>query len=343
MGEVPSRPWLDERAPVRSSESALPRYDQLPVVDGAPAGSSWGMWGPDDRLGCLNLLTPERIAAAASLVARGAVFPLDAELTLPDPPLFGRGAMRHEVTGPDDGPGHDDVLHGWNTQASTQWDGFRHIRHPVHGWYGGAPEGTHGIDAWARRGLAGRAILADVAAWRERQGRPIRPDAPDPITADELLATLADQGTEPEVGDILLVRTGWVEWYRSLDHERRAELAAGHTNPGLHPGERTAEVLWNLHVAAVAADNPSLEVWPPGALHDADELREIRADPTRRPEIFVHQRILPLLGIPIGELFDLGALAADCAERGSWEGFFTSAPLNLPKGVASPPNALVVR
>ena len=26
------------------------------------------------------------------------------------------------------GTSHDDVLHGWNTQSSSQWDGFRHIR-----------------------------------------------------------------------------------------------------------------------------------------------------------------------------------------------------------------------
>ncbi len=55
----------------------LPDYDQLPVTTGAPAGSSWGLWGPDDRLGCLNLLTPERVRRAAQLIRRGEVFPLD--------------------------------------------------------------------------------------------------------------------------------------------------------------------------------------------------------------------------------------------------------------------------
>jgi kynurenine formamidase len=343
MGEVEQRRWEGERGPVDSRNSVLPRYDDLPVVDGAPAGSSWGMWGGDDRFGCLNLLTDERVLAASALVERGVVFALDADLATPDPPLFGRSAMRHEVTGVDDGPGHDDVLHGWNTQGSSQWDGFRHVRHPVHGWYGGAPEGAHGIHTWAQRGLAGRAILADVARWRDDQGRPLSMDEPDPITADELVATLESQGTVPQVGDVLLVRTGWLGWYGSLSHERRVSMASGHRNPGLHPDESTARVLWDLHVAAVAADNPSLEVWPPGSLHDADELEAIRGDPSRRPEIFVHQRLLPLLGIPIGELFELDALAADCAAEGDWEGFFTSAPLNLRQGVASPPNALVIR
>ncbi|MGY6502040.1 MAG: cyclase family protein [Acidimicrobiales bacterium] len=335
--------WEHESGPVRSTDSLLPSYDELPVVDGAPAGSSWGLWGDDDRLGCLNLLTPERALAASGLVERGVVFALNADMGLPSPPLFGRSPFRHEVTGEWDGPGHDDILHEWNTQGSSQWDGLRHVRHPVHGWYNGAPEGFHGVDAWASRGLVGRAVVADVARWREDQGRPLVMDASDPITADELLATLDAQGTVPEVGDVLLVRTGWLGWYRSLDEGRRAELAGGHRSPGLHPDESTARVLWDLHVAAVGSDNGSLEVWPPGSQHTPEERETFRADPARSPELFIHQRILPLLGMPIGELFELDALADDCAADRRWDGFFTSAPLNLHLGVASPPNALVIR
>jgi hypothetical protein len=102
-------------------------------------------------------------------------------------------------------------------------------------------------------------------------------------------------------------------------------------------------MLWDLHVAAVGADNGSLEVWPPGSLHSPEELEAIRADGSRRPEMFVHQRIIPMLGMSIGELFELDALADDCAVEGTYEGFFTSAPLRLRHGVASPPNAIVVR
>jgi kynurenine formamidase len=299
--------------PIRSVDTDLPRYADLPVRPGAPAGSSWGVWGESDRLGCWNLLTPARAVAAARLVERGAVFALNAPMDVPGPPLFGRIAFDHEVTGEWDGPGHDDVLHAWNTQSSSQWDGLRHVRHPVHGWYGGEPEGFHGVDAWAERGLAGRAVLADVARWRAAQGRPLMMDDADPITPADVLGTLAAQGVEPEVGDVLLIRTGWLGWYRGLDPVVHEAMAVGHRNPGLHPGEATAEMLWDLHLAAVGSDNPSLEVWPPGALHTLAELDEIRADPARRPEVFVHQRILPLLGMAIGELFELDALAADCA------------------------------
>jgi kynurenine formamidase len=335
--------WDNETAPIASADSSLPHYADLGGDDGVPPRSSWGLWGPEDRKGCRNLLTPERAIAASALVQRGAVFALNADMAVPDPPLFGRGGFRHEVTGELDGPGHDDVLHDWNTQGSSQWDGLRHIRNPIHGWYGGHPDGFHGIDAWAARGLVGRAILADVGRWREAQGRPLVQDTPDPILADEVVAALDAQGTVPEVGDVLLIRTGWLGWYHGLEPEERAALAAGHKSPGLHPEERTAEMLWDLHVAAVGADNGSLEVWPPGSLHSPEELEAIRADGSRRPEMFVHQRIIPMLGMSIGELFELDALADDCAVEGSYEGFFTSAPLRLRHGVASPPNAIVVR
>ena len=64
----------------------LPNYGELPVRAGAPAGSSWGLWGDDDVLGTLNLATPERATRGASLVRRGAVFNLNLELEMPSPP-----------------------------------------------------------------------------------------------------------------------------------------------------------------------------------------------------------------------------------------------------------------
>jgi len=32
----------------------LPNYHQLPIQPGAPAGASWGVFGENDELGCLN-------------------------------------------------------------------------------------------------------------------------------------------------------------------------------------------------------------------------------------------------------------------------------------------------
>ena len=49
-----------------------------------------------------------------------------------------------------------------------------------------------------------------------------------------------------------------------------------------------------------------------------------------------------MLGLPLGEMFFLDELADDCAADGTYEFMFTSAPLNLPHGVASPP-ALAIK
>ena len=119
---------------------SLPDFADLPVREGLPPGSSWGVWGDDDRLGCLNLLGEERTRAGLSAVVDARVFSLNLELDLPDPPLFGRPAFRHDVSWLAGGAGHDDSLSDWNTQSSSQWDGFRHIRHPLYGFYGGVDD-----------------------------------------------------------------------------------------------------------------------------------------------------------------------------------------------------------
>ena len=75
----------------------LPAYRDLPAVPGAPPGSSWGVFGAGDQVGTINLLTPERVLAAARLVRTGRVFSLNLDLEQPDPPLSGRRALRHTI------------------------------------------------------------------------------------------------------------------------------------------------------------------------------------------------------------------------------------------------------
>ena len=315
------------------STHRLPSYDELPVRADAPPRSSWGLWGDKDVFGCLNLLTPDRVIEAAGLVRKGAVFALNWDMHLPDPPLFGRPRHEHTVSWLPGEVGHDDELSGWNTQSSSQWDGFRHLQNQPHGFYGGVDDAEHGIHHWAQRGLAGRAVLLDVGRWREATGRALDMTVGDPIEPQDLVDTAAAQGVEVRPGDMLLIRTGWIHWYRGLSDTERAAVARGAlSTPGLRGEEGTARLLWDLHVAAVAADNPALEVLPPTA-----------GEGKRLEDTFVHLRLLPLLGIPIGELWDLDALADDCAADGVWDGLFTSAPLNLRAGVASPPNALVIK
>ena len=70
----------------------LPAFDELPIKPDLPPHSAWGVFGDDDQIGTLNLLTPERVAAAAQLVKTGRVFAMNWELEQPNPPLFNRAA-----------------------------------------------------------------------------------------------------------------------------------------------------------------------------------------------------------------------------------------------------------
>ena len=220
-------------------------YDELLARTDAPAGSTWGLWPGHEVLGCLNRITPERRQRAAGLVQTGDVFPLDLDPELPDPPLFGRVRLRREVTWLGD-IGHDEILSDYNTQSSTQWDGFRHIRSREHGFHGGLDEEDHGVDHWARHGIVTRGVLADVARFRT-----VDPTQSDPIDASDITGCLAAQGVEVEHGDILLIRTGWTTWYRSLDEEGRTAAAADEVQQptcGLRAGPSNVRLLWELGI-----------------------------------------------------------------------------------------------
>lgn len=317
----------------------LPSFAELPVKPSAPPHSAWGLFGDDDQLGCLNLLTPERVLAASTLVLKGAVFPLNLPIDRPNPPLYGRGAPKHMITGAG-GNSRDDYIDNFWPQASSQWDGLRHIRHHVYGFYNGTADhhviegdsGRLGMEHFARKGIAGRGVLIDVAAHMQTSGQALDFMRAEFITRETLDAALGEQNTEIETGDILLVRTGWMQWYlESVTPEQKRHLAEASARremeaPGIGPAAEMAEWLWDHHVAAVAADNPALEAYPPAS---DDE--------------FLHRTLIPLMGIPIGELWYLEELAADCAEDGVYEFLLTSAPLHMPGGVGSPPNALAIK
>jgi len=305
-----------------------PTYAELLARTDGPAGSSWGVWPGREVLGCLNRITPERRLRAAALVQTGEVHPLDLDPELPDPPLFNRARLQREVTWLGD-VGHDEILNNYNTQASTQWDGFRHIRSRAHGFHGGVDDDDHGVHHWAEHGIVTRGVLADLARFRS-----IDASTSDVITADDIAGCLDAQGVRVERGDVLLLRFGWTTWYRTLDAAGRQATADKNDFCGLRAGPQMAGFLWNLGIAAVAADNPALEAFPPGTGGEETDDAEGR---------FLHFQLLPRLGLPIGELWDLDALADACAADGRYDFMLTSAPLRLRNGVASPPNALAIR
>ena len=52
---------------------------------------------------------------------------------------------------------------------------------------------------------------------------------------------------------------------------------------------------------------------------------------------------MPLLGLPLDELFVLAPLAEDCARDRRYEFMVVSAPMVLEGGIATPPNAVVIK
>jgi len=315
----------------------IPRYRELPIDSSKPAGSSWGVFGDEDQTGTVNLLTEERVRNAAGLVRKGAVFSLNWDLQKPGPAILSRGDLKHSIL--KFAEGTDDHYDNFYTQASSQWDALCHIQHPEHGFYNGVtfdditgePGSRNGIDNWAKRGIAGRFVLADVARFFAKQGQPLKADEARAITVDDVDAVLASEGVQLQDGDILLLRFGWISWYENTDASTRSRLAQPpyyFPNPGLAQDERMAEWIWDHRLAAVAGDNPGLEVYP--------------VDPSR-VDGMLHYRIIPLLGLAVGEMFALDALAGDCEADGIYEGLFTAAPLNKVGGSGSPANALALK
>lgn len=58
--------------------------------------------------------------------------------------------------------------------------------------------------------------------------------------------------------------------------------------------------------------------------------------------IYLHEIFLAGWGMPIGEWFDLRRLAAECDRLNKFTFLFTSMPLNVTGGIASPPNAQAI-
>ncbi|KAF1835949.1 hypothetical protein BDW02DRAFT_567553 [Decorospora gaudefroyi] len=329
--------------------STFPKRSALPHIAGTPKHNAW-FWGGSDEIGRLNLLTPQRVAKATQEnVKTGESIALDLPLNIPRPSFFGRKPLTHRIKTAGKGVFDDEVA--FNTQSSSQWDGFRHFAHPVYEChYNGvlsedimsgvdddeengkdAPERSRklGIDAWAKKGIVGRGVLLDVYAWAQKEKKGFDPFTTHNITADDLCACAKAQGVSFQTGDILLVRTGFVPTYRALTPEEKAQRGAlgmrEHTYAGLEATESMKDFLHDHYFAAAASDTLGFEAWPPSSIEDS-----------------LHACMLPLWGMPIGELWDLDGLAEKCGEVQRWSFLLVSKPWDLPGGVASPPNALAL-
>lgn len=103
----------------------IPPFDSLPLRKDGPRGNAWGLFGEQDEIGMLNRLTPENTTAAAREIVEGVRISTDWNLNSMATPCFGRSAFEHTIKNKAPRTVNDDVLL-FNTQSSSQWDGFRH-------------------------------------------------------------------------------------------------------------------------------------------------------------------------------------------------------------------------
>ncbi|MDR6174191.1 kynurenine formamidase [Nocardioides zeae] len=316
---------------------ALPPYASLPLLPSG-ARSGWHVFGEDDQVGLLNLQTPDRVASSARAVVSGDVFPLDVDLSLIDPPLFGRESPRHHVIDLGVGWDLDDRLDRFYPQASSQWDSLAHVGYERDRFYNGATlrevldEGRNCMGAYAARGIAGRCVLLDVAAVLSARDPSYTPADSLGIDVADLEAARRAAGITWRPGDVMLLHTGWLRWYADQPRHVREELAAQQqlSSVGLTHGEDVLEYLWDSQISAVAADNPAVEQLP------------FDLSPEAWPLGFLHQCLIGQLGMALGELWWLDDLAVACRRLQRYEAFLTSAPLHLEHGIGSPANAIAI-
>jgi kynurenine formamidase len=293
-----------------------------------PKVGNWGRWGKDDERGAANFASAERIQkAASSLVRKGKVYSLAIPLQTSDVPVLPpRVPPQHfmRLDGGDYAAGlkrkggfqtSDDFI-ALGTHTTTHIDALAHV------WYedrlyndfsantvrsNGAKH--CGIDKLVH--LVGRGVLIDLCAHR---GLPHLPSG-EVIKPEHIEDCAKAQGVELHEGDILLLRTGWMEVFRK---EGREAFFKG--EPGI--GREAAEWIGRKGFAGIGADNWGVEAIPvegdiPGP---------------------VHRRLIRDFGVYLMELFNLDELAADRVH----EFLFVAAPLRITGGVGSPLNPLAI-
>jgi kynurenine formamidase len=312
-------------------------HNRTSVEELADRYRTWGRWGPGDEVGAANYLTDEVVARAARLVRRGTRFPLALPLDRTGPQGNGASArvncqhvMLRMPTDPllDDGGLQrftDDAVY-LPLQCSTQWDAF------CHAFYDGTTYNGHGYDSiTAQHGAlhngvdhlggraVGRGVLLDLPRFVGRDWLEVG----EAIQAVDLAACADAQGVEVGEGDFVLVRTGNLAQCRATGDW--SDYIGGPA-PGL--GVSAAEFLCPRGVVAVATDTWGVE-----------------AKPYESPDIFapLHVILLTAAGVYLGEMWDLEALAEDCAADGVYEFFLSAPPMAVTGAVGSPVTPIAIK
>ncbi|MEV0542176.1 cyclase family protein [Nocardia salmonicida] len=326
---------------IETAATPLDRSDpESAIAAAAQRCSNWARWGDDDVHGTLNFLDDAKRAEAGALIRYGRSFSLSQSFDTNGPQRGWRRRSNPVHTMLDTGTdaeagiqgfphglgGADDVV-SMPLQCSTQWDGLGHIFDHGRAWNGrragevvtSQGDQVTGIETVADR-IVGRGVLLDV-------GRVYGTgtELPDgfAITTAHLEETIRTQGASSAVGrgDIVTVRTG------QLSRARREGWNdyAGGAAPGL--SFTTADWLHRTEIAAIATDTWGFEVRP-------NEF-----DDAFQP---LHQVAIPHIGLFLGEMWDLDALAEHCARTGTYEFFLVAAPIPVTGAVGAPVNPIAV-
>ena len=317
-------------------------YDDLLRRDDAPSGSTWGLF-PDTDRGMAELAGPEHVRGAARSVDRGAVFSLDHHIGAFDPPMSrSRSAPTHTITAAH-AESRDDLLDGFFLQASSHLDGLRHRRASGHGFYDGTPDEAIvpgrpelGVQAWADHPIVGRGVLVDVDGLLRAEGEELDHRTGPALSVDVLDRACRRQGIAIAPGDLVLVHTGWARWFLDAPDDVRAEVREARRATGFRQEAGLPRWLWDHRVALFATDTFAVEVLP--VRDDSPFLESAPEDAG-----MMHQELIAKLGVPLGELWQLTALAEDSRTTGRWDALVVVKPLAIPGGVGSPCNATAIR
>lgn len=286
--------------------------------------SNWGRWGADDERGTLNLIDAAAVARGRDCIRTGRVFSLAIPLDEHGPqmgnmpgrnnPVIERPLVNSAWSGdPGDATWSDDHL-DMGVQAATHWDTLAHLSYDgLH--YNGIPvgivteeDGASRLGVEAVGPVVSRGIVLDVA---RALGHEDRLPGVHPISASDLDRAAEHAGVAPVAGDIALVRTGQMGVWRGGNRN-----GFSMTTPGL--GIESIEWFHRNDIAAVAIDTLPFE---PIDYKTADW------------SFPVQMIMLRDMGLLLGQLWDLDALALHCAADGVSEVFLAANPLPITHGI----------
>jgi kynurenine formamidase len=293
---------------------------------------NWGRWGDDDEIGTINLITDAVVKDAAKEIKTGKRMSLALPLDENGPQtgaIEGRDNPKREMimvdtplTGdPTDFTTSDDKV-SMGIQAGTHWDALAHVSYEGKLYNGvsssvitEAGASKMGIDKI--KTLIGRGVLLDVPKAKGLQ----RLDPGYALTAEDLDAAAEVGKVEVRPGDIVLVRTGWMQHFLGGDLE-------GYGVPSPGPSLQTVQWFRDHDVAAVATDNITFEVYP-----------------SEREDAMLPVHLLHLvdMGMTQGQNWNFEGLAADSADDGRYSFFIDASPMPFTNAVGSPVNPIVVK